>query len=132
MSSSYRYQNFATAGTSPLVNTTAVQIAAAPTIPISGGVNPTILGGATSQKMQIFLTDLDLSNGGTTGTVVQLLDGSTIIWAYYLPSNAVAAPSHFNFQSPLHTSPGNALSIVAVTTGSSVQWNASWFVDNLN
>ena len=131
MPSAYRYQSFATAGTSPLGNTTAVQIAAAPTIPISGAANPTILNKATTQNMQIFLTDLDLSNGGTTGTVVQLLDGVSIIWAYYLPSNAVAAPSHFQFLVPLHTSPGNALSIVAVTTGSSVQWNAGWFVDNL-
>lgn len=95
------------ASASAITNTTAVEIVAA-------------RAGARN-----YLAGLQISNThATVGTLVQVLDGSTVIWQFYVsPLLAETAV----FPVPLMGSPATSLSVKCVTNGSSVFVNAQGF-----
>lgn len=116
-----------TNGTTALATTTAVTL--------NAGQTQTDINGGTRQ-LRNYLTDLYLyNNNGTTATLVNILDGSTVI-ATFFADNVTAAgvgfPLIFNFTTPLHSSPGNALNLQCVTSGATIYYTASGFFATAN
>lgn len=87
---------------------------------------PTVVGGGI-RNLCIFLTDLVIQNTNATASIVSILDGSTVIWAGFVPSDAVTGNAPIHFQTPLRGSPNTAMSIKQ-TSASALLWNAQGFV----
>lgn len=87
----------------------------------------TVVGGAGTRNLCNFLTDLVIHNTNTTASVVTILDGSTVIWAGFVPSDGVTANAPIHFTTPLRGSPNTAMSIKQVSA-SALLWNAQGFV----
>lgn len=92
---------------------------------------PTVLPNAASRQLCIYLVSLQLANNNTTATVVNILDGGTVIWSGTVPSNAVTQPNDIFFDPPLRGSPNTAMTIQQVSAGALV-WSAQGFVGGTN
>jgi hypothetical protein len=120
--SSPRYTWSATNGTTALSTTASTTLNAAQTSTDYNG---------NTVKLRNYLTDLYLyNNNSSTATLVNILDGSTVI-ATFFADNVTAAgvgfPLVFNFTNPLKTTAGNALNIQCVTTGATIYYTAIGF-----
>lgn len=104
----------ATSGLTPLAVTTSTQVFAA---------------GAASIKNS--LTGLQMVNTSTTvSTTVSILDGSTVIWALYLPASITGTLPEtiiVPLPTPLKGSAATAMNIQLGTIAASVYWNAQGF-----
>jgi len=121
-----RNQWQATSGTTPITGTTAVQLVA--------GQTQTDINGGTRQ-LRNYLTDLHIFNNSTQASAVSILDGSTVIWSGYV--NTISSGGYgynliVNLTTPIHSSPGNALSIQVSTSGTSIYYSASGFFATAN
>ena len=92
---------------------------------------PTVLPNASSRQLCTYLVSLVLNNTNTTASVVNILDGATVIWSGAVPSNAVTQPNDIYFDPPLKGSPNTAMTIQQVS-GSALIWSATGFLGGTN
>jgi len=67
-----------------------------------------------------------LNTHGTVGTVVQLLDDSTLLWQTYV---AALSDKTFSFLNPLRGTANKALNVKPLTTGSSILSSVAGFIN---
>lgn len=127
------YQEQATSGATPLSGAGATaQIFPAQSVAGPSATLPTVTAqGGGARNLCNYLTDLVINNTNTTSTVVQILDGTTVIWTAFVPSNATSTAAPFNFTTPLKGSPNTAMSIKQLSAGAIV-WSAGGFVAGAN
>jgi hypothetical protein len=92
---------------------------------------PTVLPNASSRQLCTYLVTLVLNNTNTTASIVNVLDGATVIWSGAVPSNAVTQPNDIFFDPPLKGSPNTAMTIQQVS-GSALIWSATGFLGGTN
>jgi hypothetical protein len=73
-----------------------------------------------------YLTGLQYQNTNATATLVQILDGSSVIWEGNAPAS-MAQPAVISFTTPLRGSPNTNINIQAGTTGANLLVNAQGF-----
>ena len=75
-----------------------------------------------------YLTNLQICNKhATTGTEVEVKNGSTVIWRGYAPPNGVQID--VEFPNALYASNNTALNVACVTTGTATLINAQGYTD---
>ena len=116
----------ATSGVTPLASLTAVQVFAAQAIVGPSQGLPTVLPGAGTRKLRIFVTDITLSNSSSTAAIVTILDGTTnVLWAGNIP--ATSGEIEVDLTTPLVGSPGNVLSIQSSAAAANISWDITGY-----
>ena len=91
----------------------------------------TAIKAAVANKVHC-LSSAQIQNGSATvSTVVNIVDDTaTVIWSALfpaIPASLANQPLSIEFNPPLKSSPGKALSIQCVTTAAAIYWNAQGF-----
>ena len=102
-------------------------ISAAQQITANSQKLPTVLPNASSRQLRTYLVSLQLNNSNTTASVINILDGATVIWSGFVPSNAVTQPNDIFFDPPLRGSPNTAMTIQQVSA-SALLWAAQGYL----
>jgi len=91
----------------------------------------TQLKAAGAAGVRNYVTALQLYNtSATVSTTVTILDGSTVIWAGFLPATTASLPVvdlEVNFPTPLRGTAATAMNIQLGTTSANVYYNAQGF-----
>lgn len=78
-----------------------------------------VAGGASKKN---FVTDIQYQNTNGTATVLNILDGSTVMASVHAPAN-MAAPAQLHFVTHLRGTNNTAVNVQCVTTGANVLVN---------
>lgn len=97
--------------------------------------NAVALAAAGGAGVYNYLSAIQLSNtDATVGTIVQVLDGATVLWQFYLAPQIAATAGQNGvavvFPVPLKGSANTALNVKCVTTSAEVYANAQGFTSN--
>jgi hypothetical protein len=95
------------------------------------GTTATAIATAAGTGLRNYLTGIQISNTSATATVLNVLDGSTVINSIHLPGTSTSlqeTPYLYNFETPLRGSANTAMNVQCVTGGASVYVNAQGFV----
>ena len=84
------------------------------------------LNAAGAANIRNYCTGLQLMNSSATGTVVEIEDGSTVIWQTYLPAS-MTFPYTVTFNTPLHGTAATAMNIICGTSVASIYYSAQGY-----
>ena len=84
------------------------------------------LNAAGAANIRNYCTGLQLMNSSATATVVEIEDGSTVIWQTYLPAS-MTFPYTVTFNTPLHGTAATAMNIICGTSVASIYYSAQGY-----
>jgi len=86
---------------------------------------------AAGTGLRNYLTGVQISNNSATASVLNVMDGATVINSIHLPATSTSLqeqPYLYNFETPLMGTANTAMNVQCVTTGASVYVNAQGFI----
>lgn len=98
---------------SDIINTTSTQLIAA------GGAN-----------VRSHIRDISCSNTSATGSRIDFLDGSTVVWTAYLPAASAGGSYTHSFTSQLSTTANTAFNVQLATTATATRCAATYYQAN--
>ncbi len=115
----------ATSGVTPLASASATQVFPAQQIVGPSQGLSTVLAGAGTRALRIYVTDIVLTNSAATAAVVSLLDGSNVIFAANVP--ATSGITIGDLTTALRGSPNTALNIQSSSASANINWTVTGY-----